>query len=54
MNKWRKRTALHTGKGGATERACALLLQDATNFMDELGKFIGAKFDYPTEKGGEG
>ena len=24
----------------------------ANNFMDELGKFIGAKFDYPTEKGG--
>ena len=24
----------------------------ANNFMDELGKFIGAKFDCPTEKGG--
>ena len=22
----------------------------ANNFMDELGKFIGAKFDCPTEK----
>lgn len=25
----------------------------ANNFMDELGKFIGAEFDHPTEKGGE-
>ena len=25
----------------------------ANNFMDELGKFIGAKFDCPTEKGGD-
>ena len=24
----------------------------ANNFMDELGKFIGAEFDHPTEKGG--
>lgn len=25
----------------------------ANNFMDELGKFLGAKFDHPIEKGGE-
>ena len=25
----------------------------ANNFMDELGKFIGAEFDCPTEKCGE-
>ena len=24
----------------------------ANNFIDELGKFIGAEFDHPTEKGG--
>ena len=24
----------------------------ANNFMDELGKFLGAEFDCPTEKGG--
>lgn len=51
-----------------TERKCVFALKkgneitiygtfnseySANNFMDELGRFIGAQFDHQTEKGGE-